>query len=305
MVNTMDKVLLFAATQKGLETLVGAVEAGRANSVGCVVTFKETVAVSFEREIIHHCEMHNIPFFYWGKIRNSLETLISEMGITVVVAIGWRYLLPVSINKLLKYPIIVFHDSMLPKYRGFAPTPTALICGEKSVGVTALFAAEEVDKGEIIWQKEIPVDDDYIQNIIDKQSKAYIEGFLYLLESIDNGAIFSTPQNESMATYSIWRSLDDCKINWGTSAREIYNFVRALGAPYPGAYTHYKNKKIIVLRVKLVPDIPFAIRDYGKLWLITEGKPTIICGSGMIQIEKAIYDDGESVIFDTLREKLR
>ena len=298
--------MLFAATQKGFGVLAGAIDMGYASNIGCVVTFKEKVAISFEHHIIRLCEKHCIPAFYWSEAKGSLESKIVQFDISSLIAIGWRYLLPLSLNKLLCFPMIVFHDSLLPKYRGFAPTPTAIIAGECKVGVTALFASNEIDNGEIIWQKVVPVGEhDYIQDVINKQSDAYIEGFMYMLDLMcKNKSIPSIPQEEKLATYSIWRTREDCRINWKTDSRSVFNFVRALGTPYPGAYTYYKEKRITVLRTSLIPDLTFAIRDCGKLWAIKENRPQVICGIGMISIDKAIDESGQEVIFDTLRYKL-
>src|SRR5438876_8656698 len=66
--------------------------------------------------------------------------------------VGWQYLL-----KEFGRSVVVFHDSLLPRYRGFAPTVTALLNGEPKVGVTALYPGTEADSGPIIAQTEIRV----------------------------------------------------------------------------------------------------------------------------------------------------
>ena len=214
-------------------------------------------------------------------------------------------MLPLTLNNKLKYPIIIFHDSLLPRYRGFAPTPTAIIAGDDAVGVTMLFASDEVDSGEIIWQKKIPISsNDYIQTVIDKQAKAYVEGFFVLIENIENENLISTPQDDGLVTYSIWRTNEDCSIDWNKSSTEIYNLIRAVGTPYQGAYTQYKNKKITVIRSEIVHDIPFVIRDCGKIWRIEENCPYVICGRGILKITEATDAVGNLVKFDRVRIRL-
>ena len=295
-----------AATQKGMAALSGAGKMGYTSNIGCVITFKEKIAVSFEHQIFRFCQEHCIPVYYWQNTKDSLGSLIAEHCISSIVAIGWRYLLPLSLNNQLEFPIMVFHDSLLPKYRGFAPTPTAIIAGESMVGVTVLFASNEVDKGEVVWQKEIPVEEfDYIQDVINKQAMACSEGLTYVLKYMSiNRSIPSSPQDESLATYSIWRSPEDCRINWNANSRNVFNFIRALGTPYPGAYTYYKEKRITVLRATMIPDLPFVIRDCGKIWAIRENRPQIICGTGMISIDEAVDESGQQIVFDVLRYKM-
>ncbi len=161
---------------------------------------------------------------------------------------------------------------------------------------------EEVDKGDIIIQRKITVEkDDYISDIIKKQSIVYAE---ILLEILERESFEIVRQEEEKATYCIWRDVEDCKINWEKSAYEIYNLVHAVASPYPGAFCFYKSKKIIIDKVEVSEDINFEIRQSGKIWSIQKNKPLIICGQGMIKIVSARYEDGQKVIFDKLRIRL-
>ncbi len=94
-------------------------------------------------QIAKLCNHNGIPFFE----KNKPASLLS----TYTFAISWRWLINDVEN------LIVLHDSLLPKYRGFAPLPTALIKGEDKIGVTALFADEEFDRGDILGQKQTSV----------------------------------------------------------------------------------------------------------------------------------------------------
>lgn len=303
----MPKFMLLLATQKGLAVLLSIVRAKRRDIVGCVLTFEEKYSIDYEKDIEKVCLEFKIPHYHYGGNSGDklLVSLVEKYTITNIVAIGWRYLLPLSLNKILVNPIIIFHDSLLPKYRGFAPTPTAIICGEKMVGVSILYAASGVDEGEIIWQKGISVSQkDYIKDIIEKQAKMYVEGFEFIFKQIVKGVLESYPQDESKAIYSIWRSPEDCKINWEKDAQEIFNLVRAVSSPYIGAFTYYKNRKIIIQKANIVPDLTFAIRDCGKIWSIKENYPTVICGKGLLQIVDAEDELGNQVMFDSVRCKL-
>ena len=162
----MHKILCLLATKKGLEVLSSTIRVGKSDILGCVMTFTEKISKDYESEIKRECIKRTVPHVKYTHCEGSelIESTIDKYKITAIIAIGWRFLLPLSLNDRLTIPIIVFHDSLLPKYRGFSPTPTAMICGEKTVGVTALYASEGTDEGEIIWQKEVPIaEDDYIQ----------------------------------------------------------------------------------------------------------------------------------------------
>ena len=302
----MPRLLLFLATQKGFRALQYLIKNNLREHIGFVVTFHEDASTkNWGTLILEECKNFQIPCFLWAEAKNSISDLSVSFGVTGAVAISWRYLLPLELNNILKYPLIVFHDSLLPRYRGFAPTPTAIMAGEKEIGVTAFFAVDEVDAGDIIAQTKMQVSRKaHMKEIIDEQSEIYATMLEKIIFDMKAGKIEAVPQNEDDATYSIWRNAEDYQIDWTKNSEEIYNFVRALGSPYPNAFTYYNGQKIDVLEVKVVPDKNFVIRDCGKIWSLKDNKPEIICGSGMVKILSAVNSEGEKISFKRLRCRL-
>lgn len=303
----LKKILLFLATEKGYTVLYDLIKENFQEYIGCVITFQEIdVEKSYHTAIKSLCIENKIPFYMWNETKNHIIEVVKKYSITEAIAISWKYLIPLDINDFLQNRFIVFHDSLLPKYRGFAPTPTAIICGESTIGVTALFATDTVDQGEIILQKKMKVSkEEYIKEIIERQSSLYSEMVIELIKKIVKGKIVSYKQNEEEATYSIWRSPQDCHIDWKLSSLAIYNFIRAVGSPYPGAFSYYGAEKIIIDKSCVIEDLEFASRDYGKIWSIQDNCPEIICGQGMIRILKAHDSNKNPVIFNKVRCRLK
>lgn len=301
------KIILFIASEKGYTAFSAVVMQNYAHKIGAVVTFKETdVAKSWDNDIREECIHSKIPFYFWADIKNNMFAVMQEHDCKYAVTISWKYLLPVEINKYLKYPPIVFHDSLLPKYRGFSPTPTAIMCGETEIGVTAILANEQVDQGEILVQKSVYIPETmYIEDIISKQSALCADMLIEIIQKIEVDALTGVPQNEDDATYSIWRNIEDCHIDWNKSAKEIYDFVRAVGSPYPGAFTFLNGEKIYIKRTEIAEDLKFIIRDCGKIWRIADNQPEVICGKGILRIVSAAYEDGEGVAFHRVRCRLK
>lgn len=303
----MKKLLLFIATKKGCTALRHLIKNGRQKNIGIVVTFREVnVDKDWSYDIEETCIKNHIPCFLWTQIKTNIIGLITKYQITGAVAIAWRYLIPLKINEYLEDDLIVFHDSLLPQYRGFAPTPTAIICGEEKVGVTALFATETVDQGEIILQRHLLVSSDmYMNEIIEEQSHLYACMLEAIITQMEENILSSYPQDESKATYSIWRNPEDCHINWNRPAREVYNFIRALGTPYPGAFSFLNTKKIKINRaIVLDYDLNFSIREAGKIWKLVDQNPDVICGEGMLRILDASTEDGAEFQFKKIRCRL-
>lgn len=301
----MKKLLLFIATEKGFEVLKKIYEYDK-EIIGVVSSFQEVnVKEKFYNKIENFCNKERIFFTEYNKeFKQNLEDVIKTHNITEAIAIGWKYFIPLKINKLLETKLIIFHDSLLPKYRGFCPTPTAIICGEKEVGVSVFFATKEMDKGPIILQKKIPIDIDiYIKDIIVKQSKLYSDAIIELIDMIKKGNVKGKAQDESKATYSIWRNPEDCQIDWNLLSFEIYNLIRAVSFPYTGAFTYYEGKKIYILKSEIVKDVKFAKRDPGKIWKIDREKPIVICGKGMIKLTKIVDENENDISFNFIRRR--
>lgn len=303
----MKKIMLFIASKKGYTVLKKVLDSKYRELIGYVYTFKETnVRKDYSSDIIKICEENRLFCSLWNK--NSGPYLINtivENKITSAFAISWKYLIDLNINEYLEDKLIVFHDSLLPRYRGFAPTPTAIMCGEETIGVSALYATKGIDEGEIIEQRKQAVNENmYIEEIIDEQSIIYYEMFNSIVSKMLSNKITAYKQREEDATYSIWRDEIDCRINWDDEAKKIMNLIRAVSYPYAGAYTFLDGKKIIIDKASLIEkDINFQIRNVGKIWTLNNNEPIIVCGKGLLKILSAHDELGNKIMFNKIRKR--
>ena len=253
---------------------------------GVIASKDKNVQNDYYDEIRHFCAESGIRFY--DKSENP--TLESKY----LLAIGWRWMIPQSQHTQL----IVMHDSLLPKYRGFAPLPNMLINHETTIGVTALFASDEYDKGDIIQQKSIEINYPIrINDAISLVSRLYADVVSSILGMIlTRDKIPSLPQNESEASYSLWRNEEDYAIDWTKDATYIQQFVYSLGFPYKGASTQVDGVKYRILDCELVADVKIENRDPGKVIFMKDGYPTIVCGSGLLKITKMKTEDGVSCL---------
>ena len=299
------KILFFLATEKGYSVLRKLLENNKKPYIAGVVSFHEIgVQKDFFFDINALCDEYNIPFYEWKCIRDNLASLIKNNCITSCVAISWRFLLPLSLNSILEDKIIVFHDSLLPKYRGWAPLVTALLNGDESVGASVIFASDQADCGEIIMQKSFKLDNSAtIQKTIVQMSNIYAELSIDLVNKIVDDKLSSYPQNEDDASYSIWRDEDDYWIDWNWSSNKILRYVKALGFPYKGAKTTVDNKIVRIIDCSEECDVNFAIRNPGKILSLKDGCPVVICGTGLLKIKKALDEFGNVYTFNKLRTR--
>ncbi|MCY1530095.1 Methionyl-tRNA formyltransferase [compost metagenome] len=219
------------------------------------------------------------------------------------IAIGWRWLITVGDSEKL----IVIHDSILPKYRGFNPLVTALINGDKQIGATILYGAKDFDMGDIIAQEilniEYPLS---IYEAINKVSELYCLLLNKVLRGISSNSVLEvTSQNPEEGNYSLWRDEEDYHIDWNQDAERINRFIDSVGFPYKGACCYYEGDLIRIIKTSVVPDLNVSNRVPGKLILKKDDMPVIICGSGLLMIEKAKCENGDRVIFKNYRIRLK
>lgn len=230
------------------------------------------------------CEEHSVAFF------DRNESYVHEDGV-VQLAIGWRWMLD-SEN------LVVFHDSLLPKYRGFAPLVNALINGDASVGVTALHASKHYDAGPIIFQQHVPISYPItIQEAIDQVTRAYEDLVERVYQTLCAGnQLPSIEQDHSQATFSLWRDEQDYFMPWEQSAELLKRFCDAVGYPYAGARTYLGGDILLVLKVEIMPDVQVEMRNMhiGKVIFMDQGCPVVVCGEGLLKIIEYRFADGRS-----------
>jgi methionyl-tRNA formyltransferase len=281
----MNKIVFYLMGEKGLYVLKGFLEEYSAGNIEYVVLAKDKNVINdYNSELKGLCEKNSLKYY------DRTDDLANFKGYKF--AIGWRWIID-DCEKL-----IVLHDSILPKYRGFAPLVNMLVNGEEKIGVTALFASKEYDRGNIIKQEQLSIN--YPIKI-----KAAIELISILYSNLVNGIcdlifklekIIGTPQQEEKASYSLWRDELDYLIDWNSDSKKIKRLIDATGYPYNGASTYLNGKKIIIDDAEEYPDLDIENRDVGKVIFIEEGFPIIVCGKGLLKIKEARFLDNTSIL---------
>ena len=262
------------------------------NSI-CIGNDKE-IEIDYSSQLQELCDRHALKWFEKIDSHQMPESQIS-------IAISWRWIISDVSN------LIVFHDSLLPKYRGFAPLVSQLIDGLQVIGVTAIWANDEYDTGHIITQSKTtifyPIK---IYQAIQEVSNCYAECTETIFKALyESKTLPSIPQNHDHATYSLWRDDLDYFINWSWPASRLTRFIDAVGFPYKGAMSHVDQKQIIINDAVEMPDLLIHNRDVGKVINITNGHPIVVCGTGLLKIISAKYIETDCTILPLNKFRLR
>jgi methionyl-tRNA formyltransferase len=177
---------------------------------------------------------------------------LKEADPDIIVANNWRTWIPPRIFDLPRHGTLNVHDSLLPKYAGFSPLIWALINGEREVGVTAHRMNAELDAGDVLLQRAIPVGPrDTVTDLFHRTVDLITPVVHESLDLIASGRAHWIPQDRSRASFFHKRSMEDSRIDWTWPAEALDRLVRAQSDPYPNAFTHHRGERIRIIEAEV------------------------------------------------------
>ncbi|MDP2269048.1 MAG: formyltransferase, partial [Deltaproteobacteria bacterium] len=182
---------------------------------------------------------NNVPLFCPENV-NTAEWFakISAQTPEVIFSFYYRHLLSGAILAIPPGGAFNLHGSLLPYYRGRCPVNWVLVNGETRTGVTLHHMADKADAGDIVARRAVPIAfDDTARSLYGKlcrQATILLDEALPLIEA---GTAPRIPQDWRQGSYCGRRTPADGRIDWHWPALTIYNLIRAVTAPYPGAFT--------------------------------------------------------------------
>ena len=224
--------------------------------------------------------------------KEKLESISKKTKIDILILVEWRNLIPESVYSFPSYGTYNIHDSLLPKYRGSSPMNWAIINGELNTGATFCRVEKRADTGDIYSQKEISINaEDYAIDVLIKIIKAYAD-----VAEAGLNAVFTkkTPikQDENEATYCAKRLPEDGLLDFNSQCQQIYNDIRALSNPFPGAFAYYGGSKVVIKRASVVE------KNYNYIgfipgYILRTDNICVLCKGGILSIEEIeVFKDG-------------
>lgn len=204
--------------------------------------------------------------------------LLERPDVLVVVAYG--ELLGSDVLDLAPHGALNVHPSLLPRYRGAAPIPAAILAGDGVTGISIIKLVRQLDAGPVVAQKSIPLvgreTAGELSNRLAEEAAAMLPDVV-----VDwvNGQLAPIPQDESQASYVREWSRDDARIDWEKPAAEIERLVRAAN-PWPVAWTMMEGESLRILNCEVgeqeVTGVPGTVVKAGKQILVATGDRSLI-----------------------------
>ena len=168
----------------------------------------------------------------------DVQARIAAIAPDYIFSFYYRQMIPMSVLNLAKIAPLNMHGSLLPNYRGRVPINWAVLHGETETGATLHVMAEKPDAGDIVAQRAVPIGpDETAGEVFANVTAAAAETLKGVLPQLLKGNVPRSPNNLAEGSYFGGRKPEDGRIHWEQTAQQVYNLIRAVAPPYPGAFT--------------------------------------------------------------------
>ncbi len=297
------RAVVFAYHQVGVRCLQ--VLLARGVEVALVVTHQDNPAenIWFDSVAALAAE-HRLPTLMpTGGHANELLAAVRAANADFIFSFYYRQMLSPELLALARQGAFNMHGSLLPKYRGRVPVNWAIVQGETQTGATLHEMTAKPDAGAIVAQTAVPIlPDDTAAQVFDKVTVAAEQTLWNSLPALLSGTAPRLPNILANGSYFGARKPEDGRIDWRQPAQTVYNLIRAVAPPYPGAFTEIHGKRLVIARARLVavdqltcPDLPPGLQ-------IVDNTLFGICGDGRAIAIHDLQHQGRSISSAELTE---
>ena len=237
-------------------------------------------------------QKYNIPVFQPHRIRKEYEFLY-DLKPDLILTMAYGQIVPQAVLDVPPYGCLNLHGSLLPKYRGAAPSERALINGDKTTGITLMEMIDKMDAGRMYAKEEVTIDDDNYSSLCLKLIDAATKVVQDNLYDYFNHKLVGALQDESEVTFADKILPSDEKLDINLNCEQFINFVNGLSFE-PGGYVYINDKKLKILKAHKVLS---HLGELGQLSIKKEVVLSLVDGDivlDVVQLEGKKRMDGKS-----------
>jgi methionyl-tRNA formyltransferase len=226
----------------------------------------------------------------------ELNAQLDAIHADAMVVVAYGLILPPAVLTLPRHGCLNIHASLLPRWRGAAPIPRAILAGDGQTGITIIQMDKGLDTGDMLLQRSIRIErEDTAQTLHDKLSLLGADCIIEVLRQLQQGNLSPVPQSEIGATYALKLKKDETQINWRLGAEIIHRAVRAFN-PWPGTYTIMGASTLKVWRAGIATSREgLGHRIPGEITAIGSRGITVACGEGALILEVVQKSGGKKM----------
>src|SRR6266436_6305194 len=236
---------------------------------------------------------HGVAVHTSDSVDADLAAIVGDAKPAVIYSFYYRYLIPDRVLGLARLGAFNLHGSLLPAYRGRAPVNWMLVNGEREAGVTLHQMVARADAGDIVGQRSVAIDD--TDNALTLYRKLVPLG-VELINEMHPRIVAGNPPRRKMdiskGSYFGRRKPEDGRIDWGWPARRIFNLVRAVTHPYPGAFCFVGGRKLMVWEAKIGEESG-TLGEAGRVVReAADGAIEVAAGEGSVIVKVVQFEGG-------------
>jgi len=232
-------------------------------------------------------DRNGIPYLTTDINLPENQLILRNIAPDFILSFYYRNMIKPEVLSIPKHGALNLHGSYLPRYRGRVPVNWAVINGETETGATLHYMVEKPDAGDIVDQEKVAIDfTDTSFDVFNKVTEAAVTVISRSWPLLIAGKAGRTPMDLKAGNYCGGRKPADGQIDWSKSAVQIYNLIRGVTHPYPGAFTFMDGKQVIIWQA-------WPMEGDGEPGKVVSTEPLLVgTGNGLLEI-RSLQPEGE------------
>ncbi len=241
------RILFFGYSEVGYECL--SLLLGRGDNVVALITHEDNPHEKiWFKTPAHAAQEKGVPVFTPEKVNTpEWREKIAALRPDLILSVYYRNMIGATVLALPRLGAFNLHGSLLPRYRGRAPINWAVLHGETRIGMSLHRMVKAPDAGAVVDQEGVDLGPrDTAEQAFRKVLPCARRVLERQIDALLAGTARETPQDETQATYFGGRKPEDGRIAWTQTSAQIFNLIRAVTDPYPGAFTDLGTSRLMV-----------------------------------------------------------
>jgi methionyl-tRNA formyltransferase len=247
------------------------------------------------RRVADTAEELGLPWIHGDDVADpALARAVADAAPDLIFSFYFRAMLPESLLALAPRGAFNMHGSLLPKFRGRAPTNWAVLHGAAETGATLHEMVAKPDAGAIVDQQAVPIlpwDD--ARQVFDKVTVAAEQVLWRSLPALLAGTAPRRVNDLAAGSYFGGRKPEDGRIDWSRPAAAVDRLIRAVAPPYPGAFVEHGGRRLVIARARPWPEAGTVAAPPGPR--VIGGQPAAVCGDGGVLRLIEVLDGGQAL----------
>jgi methionyl-tRNA formyltransferase len=232
-------------------------------------------------------EENRIPYLTTDINAPENVDLLREIKPDFLFSFYYRNMITPEVLAIPQMGALNLHGSYLPRYRGRVPVNWAVINGEQETGASLHYMVEKPDAGDLVDQEKVEIAfTDTAHDVFGKVTTAAETVIARAWPLLREGRSCRTPMDLAAGNYCRGRKPADGRIDWSMSAVQIYNLIRGVTHPYPGAFSFLHGNKAIIWQA-------WPVDGTGQPGQVISQSPLLVgTGQGLLEIRSLQVEGG-------------